>query len=87
MALSEPPVGPEPFRKKVLIVDDSPVTIALFDRMLADGRFQTIRASDGKEAVERAFAELPDVILMDIMMPEMNGSRSDPAAQIGPPDP
>jgi two-component system cell cycle response regulator len=73
MPLSEPPVGPEPFRKKVLIVDDSPVTIALFDRMLADGRFETIRASDGREALEHAFAEHPDVILMDIVMPEMNG--------------
>ena len=73
MELSEPLVGPEPFRRKVLIVDDSPVTIALFDRMLADGPFQTIHASDGQEAVEHAFAELPDVILMDIMMPELNG--------------
>jgi two-component system, cell cycle response regulator len=73
MALSEPQVGPKPFRRKVLIVDDSPVTIALFHRMLADGLFQMIRASDGQEALELAFAEFPDVILMDIMMPEMNG--------------
>jgi two-component system cell cycle response regulator len=73
MELREPTAAPEPFRKKVLIVDDSPVTIALFDRMLSNGRFQTSRAADGREAMEKAFAEHPDVILMDIMMPEMNG--------------
>jgi two-component system cell cycle response regulator len=73
MQLSEPQVGPEPFRKKVLIVDDCPVTIALFARMLAQDRYLTLRASDGREAVQKASAELPDLILMDIMMPGMNG--------------
>jgi two-component system, cell cycle response regulator len=73
MPLSEPQVGPEPFRKKVLIVDDCPVTIALFARMLAQDRYLTLRASDGREAVQKASAELPDLILMDIMMPGMNG--------------
>jgi two-component system cell cycle response regulator len=63
----------ESFRKKILIVDDSPVTVALFARMLSSDQFQTVRASDGKEAVQKATSELPDLILMDIMMPEMNG--------------
>ena len=73
MSLSEPQAGPEPFRKKILIVDDSPVTVALFERMLSDDRFLTIRSFDGLDALQKASSEHPDLILMDIMMPEMNG--------------
>jgi two-component system, cell cycle response regulator len=73
MEHSEPLVGPESLRKKILIVDDSPVTTALFTRMLSDDRYLTIYASDGLEAVHKASVDLPDLILMDIMMPELNG--------------
>ncbi len=73
MPLIESQAGLEPFRKKVLIVDDCAVTVALFSRMLAQDSYLTLRASDGREAVEKASAELPDLILMDIMMPGMNG--------------
>src|SRR5512136_1909587 len=73
MSLREPRMARETFRKKILIVDDSPVTIALFTRMLSDDRYLTISAPDGLEAVQKASAELPDLILMDIMMPELNG--------------
>jgi two-component system cell cycle response regulator len=87
MELREPESFRESFRKKILIVDDSPVTVALFARMLSSDQFQTVRASDGKEAVQKASSELPDLILMDIMMPEMNGFeavrklKSDPKTQ------
>jgi two-component system cell cycle response regulator len=73
MELRESQIAYESFRKKILIVDDSPVTVALFARMLSSDQYQTVRASDGKEAVQKASSELPDLILMDIMMPEMNG--------------
>lgn len=73
MELYEPQVEPETFRKKILVVDDSPVTVALFARMLSDERYLSIHASDGRQAIEKARTELPDLILMDIAMPEMNG--------------
>ncbi|OGD20565.1 MAG: hypothetical protein A2W03_07875 [Candidatus Aminicenantes bacterium RBG_16_63_16] len=73
MLLREPPAGSGPFRKKILIVDDSPVSMALFARMLSDERYRILSASDGREAVEKALGELPDLVLMDILMPEMNG--------------
>ncbi len=73
MQLGEPQTSPASFRKKILIVDDSPVTSALFARMLTDDRYLSVLATNGREGVEKALAELPDLILMDIMMPEMNG--------------
>jgi len=62
-----------PYKKKVLIADDSQVSIASLEKMLSAGLFHTIRASNGKEAFDKAVCELPDLILLDVMMPEMNG--------------
>ena len=60
-------------RKKVLLVDDSK-TILLQERMiLGNGPWELVVALDGEEAVEKARAELPDLILMDVVMPRMNG--------------
>jgi two-component system cell cycle response regulator len=61
------------YRKKVLIVDDSPVTVASLSQMLSTDLYYLVQASNGKEALDRAFSEHPDLILMDIMMPELNG--------------
>ena len=61
------------YRKKVLIVDDSPVTVASLSQMLSSDHYQLVQASNGREALDRAFSEHPDLILMDIMMPELNG--------------
>lgn len=60
-------------RKKILLVDDSK-TILLTERMiLGNGSYELITALDGHEGVEKARAELPDLILMDVVMPRMNG--------------
>jgi DNA-binding response OmpR family regulator len=60
-------------RKKLLLVDDSK-TILLMERMiLGNGVFELVTALDGEEAVQKARAELPDLILMDVVMPRMNG--------------
>ena len=62
-----------PRRKVLLLVDDSK-TILLMERMiLGGGAYDLITALDGEEAVEKARAELPDLILMDVVMPRMNG--------------
>jgi|GEM_PF-139914 len=62
-----------PYQKKVLIADDSPVTVASLEKILSSNLFRTIQAADGKEALEKAICELPDLILLDVMMPQMNG--------------
>jgi CheY-like chemotaxis protein len=62
--------------RKILLVDDS-ATVLMMERMiLASERFQIVTASNGEEAQERARAELPDLILMDIVMPKMTGIQA-----------
>jgi len=63
----------QPYKKKVLIADDSAVALASLEKILSTDHFQTIKATNGKEALDRAVCELPDLILLDVMMPEMNG--------------
>lgn len=60
--------------RKILLVDDSS-TARMAARMLFAHHesYELTSACDGKEGVERAIAELPDLILMDIEMPRMNG--------------
>lgn len=60
--------------KKILLVDDSS-TSRMTSRMLLSGNesYVLTSACDGKEGVEKALAELPNLILMDIEMPRMNG--------------
>lgn len=61
------------YKKKVLIVDDSPVALASLSQMLSNDHYQLVQATNGREALDKAFFEYPDLILMDIMMPELNG--------------
>jgi CheY-like chemotaxis protein len=61
-------------RKKVLLVDDS-TTALLMEQMILKNRddIELIVARDGQEAVEKTLAELPDLIVMDVVMPRMTG--------------
>ncbi len=59
-------------KKKLLIVDDDLDVLNLYQAVLGEV-FETIPATNGKEAVELAVAEVPDLILMDIIMPVMGG--------------
>ena len=62
--------------RKILLVDDS-ATVLMMERMiLASERFQVVTASNGEEAQLRAREELPDLILMDIVMPKMTGIQA-----------
>lgn len=58
---------------RILIVDDVPDNIRLLSRMLAEEGHQISAATSGHEALELAGICLPDLILLDIMMPEMDG--------------
>jgi len=57
----------------VLIADDNPNNLKVLSDMLISFGYEVRVAVNGKTAVESAKAELPDMILMDIHMPEMNG--------------
>ena len=60
-------------RKKILLVDDAD-TILMMERMILNkAGYELITAKDGQEAVTKASAERPDLILMDVVMPKMNG--------------
>lgn len=59
--------------KKILIVDDQKGVRRLLEELFKKDGWEVQLAADGKEAVERAEEFLPDIILMDMKMPNMNG--------------
>ena len=58
---------------KVLVVDDSPTELHLLTGYLMNNGFDAVTASSGEEALRVVRDERPDLILMDIVMPGMNG--------------
>jgi DNA-binding response OmpR family regulator len=58
---------------RILVVDDEPRFVRLVEANLQTEGFDVVKAKNGKEAVDTAVAEKPDLILMDVMMPEMDG--------------
>jgi len=59
-------------QKKILIADDE-ASIRLLVKRLLGNNYIVLEASDGEEAVNMAYNEKPDLILMDILMPKMDG--------------
>lgn len=62
-------------RKDVLIVDDDIITQNMLKTALGNAGYGTIVASNGKEALDLAAGRLPGVIILDIMMPDMDGGE------------
>jgi len=60
-------------RKKILLVDDSSTALMMEQVILSRKNFELVVARDGEEAVEKSVSEKPDLILMDVVMPKMNG--------------
>ncbi|WP_201616287.1 response regulator [Psychrobacter urativorans] len=60
----------------VLVIDDSPSEMAKFRDMLAKNNFRVLEAANGEEGCAMAIEHLPDVVLMDVVMPEMNGFQA-----------
>ena len=64
---------PKVRQKKILIVDDDAAIREILSTQLSRLRYDTVTAADGQEAVELFRAEKPDLVLMDLMMPRMDG--------------
>jgi twitching motility two-component system response regulator PilH len=60
----------------ILIVDDSPTEIHVLRKILGGKGYKTEVAGDGQQGVEKARAILPDLILMDVVMPVLNGFQA-----------
>lgn len=73
--------------EKILIVDDDREMVELIELFLSNAGFATLSAFSGEEALEKTFQEKPDLILLDIMMPKIDGwevlrrIKNDPEAQ------
>ena len=59
--------------KTILIVEDNELNMKLFNDLLQASGYNTVQTSDGKEALELARVHHPDLILMDIQLPEISG--------------
>ncbi len=76
-------------KKKVLIVDDEPNVRRLLHTILSK-TFEVFEAEDGRQAIEMATTQRPDVVLMDMMMPKVDGLtachmiKNDPATKMIP---
>ncbi len=67
-------VQPEPTGPPVImIVDDEPLNVDYLEQELEELGYATIRAANGQEALEKVAAEAPDLILLDVMMPVLDG--------------
>jgi DNA-binding response OmpR family regulator len=58
---------------RILIADDNPENLDIFQRRLAVQGYEILMATDGEEALAIARAQQPDLILLDVMMPKMDG--------------
>ena len=68
-----PEQGNEPRRRKVLIVEDNELNMKLFNDLLTAHGYDTLQTGDGMEALTLARRHHPDLILMDIQLPEISG--------------
>ncbi len=60
-------------KKRILIIDDDPDQVETVSMMLESKGFEPIAAYDGKEGLAKAKSEKPDLIILDVMMPNMDG--------------
>jgi CheY-like chemotaxis protein len=61
--------------KKILIVDDESAIVSYLEMLLHDSGYETVSASNGQEGMEAARREKPDLVTLDISMPQASGTR------------
>jgi len=59
--------------EKILVVDDEATLVKLIDQVLSEKGYEVFKASSGQEALKAMFAEKPDLVLLDVVMPGMDG--------------
>jgi len=62
-------------KKKILIVDDEPDIVETLKFLIESEGFESITAVDGEEALRKAKEENPDVMILDVMLPKINGYK------------
>ncbi len=62
--------------KKVLIVDDSPTERHILEQIMSEAGYSVVTAASGEEALSKVKVEMPDIVLMDVVMPGMNGYQA-----------
>lgn len=61
---------------RILVIDDSPTEVHVLTTMLEKNGFDVLAAASGEEGIELAASEHPDLVLMDVVMPGMNGFQA-----------
>ncbi len=62
--------------KKILVVDDSPTELKLIINTLGSDNYQIVTATDGVQALEKVKKEMPDLVVLDVVMPNMDGFQA-----------
>ena len=62
--------------RKILVVDDSPTERHVLTALLTSNGYEVITAQSGEEGIAKAKSELPDLVLMDVVMPGLNGYQA-----------
>jgi CheY-like chemotaxis protein len=65
----------QPARKKILIVEDEPGLVTYLETLLQDNGYETVSAGDGQTAFEKLKSERPDLVTLDISIPQKSGIR------------
>ncbi|OQY56244.1 MAG: two-component system response regulator [Desulfobacteraceae bacterium 4572_88] len=60
-------------KNTILIVEDSPTNLRVIEEILKKEEYRIITAVDGEEALKKALAEMPDLLVLDIILPKKNG--------------
>jgi len=59
--------------KKIILVEDDEIVARMYEKVFSLGGFQVATASDGREGLDKIKQILPDLVILDVMMPKMNG--------------
>ena len=61
---------------KLLVVDDDDAFLAFLEELLSRSKYQVLTASNGKDGISMAMNEVPDLIILDVMMPDISGGMA-----------
>jgi two-component system, cell cycle response regulator len=73
-AMASPPAAER--RQTILVADDSPVVLTVLEALFRGAGYEVLAAADGLRAVEQAFSRPVDLIVLDVMMPRLNGYQA-----------